>query len=302
MAENCGRCGSISHDREEGESSSFLCIASSAPQDGALAKAAPPGQSTVSSVSQTALLTPKRFSSLGIAILAAGFSRRMGQPKLLLPLGEKPLLAHALDRMNDLPWGRRLVVIGEPRHALADLSLSRGYRVVYNESREEGQASSVRLAVSTLCSSPAVSQATAESQMPVVSSSPMISPLPAPDSQATELSGYLFLPGDQPFIEPLLIAAMANAFFQKNDRRAIVVPRHAGQWRSPVLFGVAWRSALSTLTGDQGGRDLIQKNPGCLVSVDWADEGPFADVDTWTDYEALQRQKRTFSARPVRQG
>ncbi|MZP30104.1 NTP transferase domain-containing protein [Heliobacterium undosum] len=184
----------------------------------------------------------------------------MGQQKLLLPLGEKPVLAHAMDRMNQLPWGRRLVVIGEPRQSLADLSMSRGFQAVYNEWREEGQASSVRLAVSTLC------------------------PLDG-------LSGFVFLPGDQPFIEPTLVTAMADAFFQKNDRRAIVVPRHEGQWRSPVLFGAAWRSALSTLTGDRGGRDLIQKNPGCVVSVDWADERPFADVDTWIDYEALQQQK-----------
>ncbi|MBM7866884.1 NTP transferase domain-containing protein [Heliobacterium gestii] len=197
------------------------------------------------------------FSSLGIAVLAAGLSRRMGQPKLLLPFRRKPLLAHGLDRVRELPWGQRLAVIGEPKAALDELCAIRGFQALLNAQRAEGQATSVRLAATNL---------------------------------SADLTGYVFMPGDQPFIDPNLLVAMAETFDRRNDTKAIIVPRNRGSWRSPVLFGAGWRSDLAMLSGDQGGREIIRKHLDCVCAIDWADDRVFMDIDTWTEYESLCRE------------
>ena len=37
---------------------------------------------------------------LEILLLAAGTSSRMGQPKALLPIGQKPLIRHQIDQLQ----------------------------------------------------------------------------------------------------------------------------------------------------------------------------------------------------------
>src|SRR5437667_7860155 len=55
-----------------------------------------------------------RSSSLSIAILAAGVGKRMrsGMPKVLHPLGGRPLLAHVLETARRLAADRICVVYG----------------------------------------------------------------------------------------------------------------------------------------------------------------------------------------------
>ena len=191
---------------------------------------------------------------IGSIILAAGMAKRMGQQKLLLPLGEKPLLAHVLQTVSALSWEDCVAVIGEPEAELTALCRQYSIRTVANPDRETGQSSSVRLALRNL---------------------------------STELDGILFLLGDQPFLSPLLLQVLAERFSELADNRYIVVPYCQGRRRNPVLFGSFWRSQLAALQGDRGGRELIEKNPQWVSRVVWEEEQSFLDADTWEDYELL---------------
>lgn len=191
---------------------------------------------------------------VGAAILAAGTASRMGRQKLLLPLGDQPVLGHVLTIVRHIPFAETVAVIGEPRQELTALGSQYGIRTVYNPERLSGQASSI---------------ATAITHMP------------------GDVDGILFLPGDQPLITVDLLQALLMRFSLGADNKQIVVPSYKKQYRSPVLFGSAWLPELLSLSGDRGGRAIIGSNPQAVAVVEWQDESPFWDTDTWEDYLRL---------------
>ena len=83
-------------------------------------------------------------------VLAAGLSRRMGRPKLLLELRGKPVIRHAVERV--FPAGiRQVLVVAGPEHdtlarALAGLEV----QLAINPTPESGQGSSVSAGVRAL--------------------------------------------------------------------------------------------------------------------------------------------------------
>lgn len=193
---------------------------------------------------------------VGAAILAAGTASRMGRQKLLLPLGEQPVLGHVFTTVRQIPFAETVAVIGEPRQELTALGSQYGIRTVYNSERLSGQASSIATAITHL---------------------------------PGDLDGILFLPGDQPLISVDLLQALLMRFSQEADNQQIVVPSYQKQYRSPVLFGSAWLPELLLLSGDRGGRAIIGSNPQAAAVVEWQDEAPFWDTDTWEDYLRLVR-------------
>jgi molybdenum cofactor cytidylyltransferase len=178
----------------------------------------------------------------------------MGQQKLLLPLGGKPLLAHVLSTVHKLPWADCVAIIGEPQAELAELCCRYSIQPAFNAERVSGQASSITLALQTL---------------------------------HQPLDGIMFFLGDQPLINQALIQAILACFIQQASAKSIIVPCYQGQRYSPVLFGSHWRTSLAGLTGDTGGRQVIRGNPEWVTQLDWADPAPFHDADTWEEYQLL---------------
>lgn len=199
------------------------------------------------------------MKKIGAVILAAGLASRMGQQKLLLPLGGKPLLAHALTTVMKLRLDSVIAVIGEPQQQLANLCQEYGISSIYNSNRLSGQATSVKLGLSHV---------------------------------ADDVDGILFLPGDQPLVPLALLQAMVKCFARETDNSKIVVPLYKGEYRSPVLFGADWRQHLTELKGDQGGRSVVKQYPEQVATVEWPDEQAFWDADTWEDYQCLVRYLR----------
>ena len=76
-------------------------------------------------------------------VLAAGLSRRMGQNKLRMVFGDKPLLMHVLDLAMAAPLGSIILVTREA--TLQGLDIPHRIRVVFNRHPEQGQSSSMRL-------------------------------------------------------------------------------------------------------------------------------------------------------------
>ena len=80
-------------------------------------------------------------------ILAAGRSKRMGRPKLALPLDGKPLLQHALDAAAESRLDEIVVVLAPMEDALLDiLELPRGptVRIAINPQPDAGQSRSLQ--------------------------------------------------------------------------------------------------------------------------------------------------------------
>jgi molybdenum cofactor cytidylyltransferase len=98
--------------------------------------------------------------------------------------------------------------------------------------------------------------------------------------------GVMFLVGDQPLISKELINSLIEKF---DDSSALIVaPKFHGEAHNPVLFRREMFPELLKLTGDRGGRALLEKYRKKTALVDWQDELPFLDIDLPEDYERLK--------------
>jgi molybdenum cofactor cytidylyltransferase len=193
---------------------------------------------------------------IAAVVLAAGLSRRMGQAKLLMPVGGRAIVRYVVESVLaggvDSVW----VVTGpdvEPiEAALAGLEV----QIAVNPAPGEGQASSLRAGIAALPAS---------------------------------VDAVLIALGDQPSLAPSIIPALLAA--RRTSSKLIVAPRYRDGQGNPVLFKREIFPELLRLTGDQGARPIIQKEP---ARVEWVDlDLPMPpDVDTQDDYEKIRANLR----------
>ena len=191
---------------------------------------------------------------ISAVVLAAGRAERMGEQKLFLPLGGKPLLqwvlesalASALDEIicvaRDLGPVRRQINLADERLFW-----------LLNYAADRGLSTSV------------------------------IAGLWAANPES---DGVMFLVGDQPLIRKELINSLIERFADNSS--LIVAPKFNGEARNPVLFRRELFPDLLKLTGDRGGRALLEKHRKMTTLVEWQDELPFLDIDLPEDYERIK--------------
>ena len=189
-------------------------------------------------------------------ILAAGAAERMGRQKLLLNLNGKPVLQWVLEAALSSELDEVVCVVRELKEIQQGISLKHeklGWAV--NERAAEGQGTSVIAGLKAI----------------------------NPQSEAA-----LFLVGDQPLVKRDLIDGLIDLF--RKTATLIVAPTFQGQTRNPVLFRKDLFPEFLKLTGDRGGRRLIETYRDKIALLDWKDEAPFLDVDRWEDYEKLKKR------------
>ena len=189
-------------------------------------------------------------------VLAAGEAQRMGRQKLLLDLRGKPILQWVLEAALSSELDEVVCVVREANEIQKGISLKDDkLRWVTNEKASEGQNTSVIAGLKAI----------------------------SPQSEAA-----LFLVGDQPLLKRDLIDGLIDLF--RKTAALIVAPTFQGQTRNPVLFRKELFPEFLELTGDRGGRGLIEKYKEKTALLEWKDGAPFLDVDTREDYEALKRR------------
>lgn len=185
-------------------------------------------------------------------ILAAGSSSRLGRPKQLLPLGDRPVLAHTLAHAVAAALDGLIVVLGHEAAAIRAQIDFGAARVVLNDAYREGQSTSLRIGLEAL----------------------------PPDTAAA-----LFILGDQPLIGPAVLDALLAAY--RETAAPIVMPTYDGQRGNPVVIARALFPALAAITGDQGARGVIRAHAAEVREVPIPGPPPTDDLDTEEDYERL---------------
>jgi molybdenum cofactor cytidylyltransferase len=188
---------------------------------------------------------------IGAVVLAAGLSRRMGRPKLLLPLAGRPVIRRTVEPL--VGQLAEVVVVTAPQaaeihEALAGLPV----RFAVNPRPADGQGTSIAAGVGAL----------------------------GPDTRAA-----LIVLGDQPAVPLTVVPALLAAF--ERFGKAIVVPVYRGFQGTPVLFAAEVFPELRALTGDRGARSVVMARPERVERVELDLPEP-ADVDTPEDYERLR--------------
>lgn len=158
-------------------------------------------------------------------VLAAGASRRMGRPKLLLPLGDRTVLERVLDNLLASSLAGVVVVLGH--HAGAIQAGTRRLddprvRVAINPDPTGEMFSSVQVGVAAL---PASAVA------------------------------FLQVLGDQPFIPPALIERLIAEI--RTGSPLAVIPEFAGRRGHPIAVSLRLREAILAAPATATLRDLL---------------------------------------------
>lgn len=200
-------------------------------------------------------------TAVGVILLAAGASSRMGEPKQLLRYGGETLLGRALRAALESPCRPVVVVLGARAEALRAEVEGQGVLVITNEAWAEGMGSSIRAGLGALR---------------------------AATSEAAEAAVVLLC--DQPFVTSDIIARLVEAY---RARRALLVAsayesRGEQPLGAPALFSRALFPELMALDGAEGAKRIIQRHAADAVCV--AAQAAAFDIDTPADYRALQAE------------
>ena len=188
-------------------------------------------------------------------VLAAGESRRFGQPKQLLPVGDKTMIQHVVDIALDSSLEQVIVVLGCRAAEIGESIAGRPVQVVANQEWKSGLSSSVRTGLLAV---------------------------------KPEVSAALFVLADQPGVTAEVIAKLVERY--QETHAPIVVPTHRGRRGNPVLFARSLFAKLMEVKGDQGGRRLIAEYGDELEEIEMETEAIFADIDTADDYQTADLQ------------
>ena len=206
--------------------------------------------------------------STAAIILAAGSSSRMGggRHKLLLPLDDRPVLAHVIDASLESQARPIIVVLGHQSEQVR-LHIKQNTKydcitLVENTQYLQGMSSSLRAGIQILLT----------------------------DGYKNEQLSYqvdsaLILLGDQPLITPKIIDALITAY--RSTGKPIVAPLYKGKRGSPVLFDKSLFTELIEVIGDEGGRTVLERYRHEVELIEIEDSLANYDVDTWEAYEQV---------------
>jgi molybdenum cofactor cytidylyltransferase len=190
------------------------------------------------------------MSTTGL-VLAAGGSKRLGQPKQLLPYGPATLLDHVLNTARACRFDQLICVVGGSAveiRARVDLG---GVDLIENDFFGDGCSSSIAIA------------------------------LTAVDERCDVL---VLMLGDQPGVT----AATVGKLLAGRGNAALAACAYDDGRGHPLAFARSTFDQLASLHGDKGVWKLLDRAGDQVLDVPVGGTIP-RDVDTWDDYEALLR-------------
>ena len=148
-------------------------------------------------------------------ILAAGSSSRMGFPKQLAEVRDKPLLQAIIDKVN-LNFDNSSVVLGSESEIISEKIDFKNSHILINENWPEGITSSIRTALFFY-------------------------------QNQKEINNIIFFLGDQPEVEVEVIDGLNN---DDHDGSKVLVPQYRYKLGFPVLIPRMFWPKLELITED----------------------------------------------------
>lgn len=192
--------------------------------------------------------------ALGIVLLAAGASTRLGQPKQLLDVHGEPLLRRMVRQALPLACPV-VVVLGAYQSQVAAALEGLPVEVIHNPQWAKGMGTSIRLGLRTLL------------------------------AQHPDLQGCLFCVGDQIFLDTSLLQQYLDTFRANcSPEHTLLAARYAtGAIGVPALFGKSWMPALLQLDDAAGANRILKQHPHAVTHLAFP-QGDF-DIDYPEDWE-----------------
>jgi molybdenum cofactor cytidylyltransferase len=189
-------------------------------------------------------------------ILAAGSSRRMGEPKTLLTINGKTFLQHIVDILHSARILDVVIVVGYDAEKIKSTFTWFSGTVVTNELWQDGQLSSLIKGIDAL--------------------------------KHQDVLGAMVCPVDHPFLSQKLIVDLLQAYWK--TKKKIIIPVYHGQRGHPVIFSKALFDEIRNAPHDVGARSVVQNHPDEICEVKTEEQGVVLNIDTPEDYRsAIER-------------
>ena len=183
--------------------------------------------------------------TIGCVILAAGNSVRFGENKLLAEIDGKAMIERAFEA---IPAEKLCsVAVVTQYESIVKLAENSGFQTIINRHPELGLSHSVKLGTTPL---------------------------------KDQCDGILYMVADQPWLKRESVARMLNVFREHPD--CIVSMSSGGKRGNPCIFPKATFNELCSLSGDKGGRTVIERHEDQLILFE-VDENELKDIDTPND-------------------
>jgi molybdenum cofactor cytidylyltransferase len=189
---------------------------------------------------------------LAAAILAAGESRRMGEPKALVSVQGLTFLEHLFAATRLPSVGITRIILGA--HA-AEISAKLKFdpaMIVVNPDWPSGQLSSIHAAIRSL--------------------------------PADTTDGIILCPVDHPLVSRHLISALIAQF--DSSRKAIALPTYRGKRGHPVIFRATLYDELLAASPGVGARQVVWAHSQEIQEVPTEEEGVVLNLN---DPESLKK-------------
>lgn len=187
---------------------------------------------------------------IGIILLAAGLSSRMGEPKQLLKIGGQPLVRLMVKQSLAAIADKTIVVIGyradEVKSAIKDLPTE----LIANNQPEKGMGSSIKCGVSFL--------------------------------KENNFSAGLIITCDQPFLTSSHLNKLIEAYRERGN--SIIASHYSNSIGVPALFDKEIFEQLLSIDDQQGAKKIIDGGKNDVFEIEFP-EGNI-DLDTPEDYRS----------------
>ena len=189
-------------------------------------------------------------------VLAAGESKRMGTPKLLLPFGEKTMIELLLEEVLRSKSDKTMVVLGAEKEKIERIISRLPVTTVVNTRYEEGMLSSIQAGFEAL-----------------------------PD----EVEAVLVCLGDQPLIPFSVMNKLIDAY--KNTKKGIILPIYKKSRGHPILIDMKYKTEIRRVSPNIGLRALVHNHPQDVMEVEVDAPQILKDIDKPEDYMRELKQK-----------
>lgn len=189
-------------------------------------------------------------------ILAAGESKRMGQPKMLLSWGKTTVLGHVISTFRQAGIEDVLVVTGGARDQVEEIIRSYGVRSIFNSEYAGGEM--------------------------------LISIQRGLGAQSQQTQATLIALGDQPQIQEGTVRLICERF--KSTGSKLVVPSFQMRRGHPWLVERSLWNPLLELGPQRSPRDFLFQQAHEIEYVPVETPSILSDIDTMEDYQRSRPQ------------
>lgn len=187
---------------------------------------------------------------LAAVILGAGMSRRMGQPKLVLPWGNRTVIGHIVEVLHAGGVSQITLITGAARDLVEQAVDGLNVKTVYNpEYQTSEMLESLKLGLA---------------------------------AQAGDIRAALVVLGDQPAINAEVVGAVVNHY--RHTMARLVAPSYQHRRGHPWLVTRDLWQEIQALRPEQTLRDFLNQHANEIAYVTVETPAVISDIDTPQDY------------------